>query len=79
MATQTLNRDAYESTIRQADRLATEKTGMGLLHWLTLGSIATSIGLYISGRKELAIFIGLWPPTFMALKSAAETTKQSGE
>jgi hypothetical protein len=69
--------DVYESTVRRVDELATKKTGMGALHWLTLGSIAASLSLYLSGKKDLAFFVGLWPPTFLALKSAAETKKEA--
>jgi hypothetical protein len=28
--------------------------------------------LFFSGRRTEAIFVGLWPPTFQALKSAYE-------
>jgi hypothetical protein len=62
--------DVTESTLRRADERTRESTGLSLLHWLTIGSIATSIGLFIAGKKELAIFVGLWPPTFQALRSA---------
>lgn len=41
----------------------------GLLNWLTLGSMVGSITLYFMGRKQDAIFIGLWPPTLQALNS----------
>jgi hypothetical protein len=61
--------DVAESTLRRADDRTREATGVSLLHWLTIGSIATSIGLFIAGKKDLAIFIGLWPPTFQALRS----------
>lgn len=30
-----------------------------------IGSIALSIGLYLSGRKQSAIFVGLWAPTIL--------------
>jgi hypothetical protein len=33
----------------------------------TLGSIALSITLYLAGRKEAGIFVGLWAPTFLNL------------
>jgi hypothetical protein len=39
---------------------------------LTVASIGASIALFLKGRKLEAIFIGLWPPTFEALKSASE-------
>lgn len=33
----------------------------------TLASILISISLYQSGRRELAIFVGLWAPTILNL------------
>jgi hypothetical protein len=70
--------DAVEKTARGVDEAVKQGTGMSLFHILTLGSIGASIALFMAGKKELAIFIGLWPPTFQALKAASQT-KQSGE
>ena len=33
----------------------------------TLGSIALSLALYLGGRKDAGIFVGLWAPTFLNL------------
>lgn len=41
---------------------------MGALDWLTIGSIAASVALFLAGKKQTAIFVGLWPPTFQALR-----------
>ena len=62
--------DTVESRAEMMDQKAREKTGMSLFHWLTLGSIGASIALFAAGKKNLALFIGLWPPTFQALKAA---------
>jgi hypothetical protein len=70
--------DAVERTARSIDETVKKGTGLSLFHMLTLGSIGASIALFIAGKKDLAIFIGLWPPTFQALKAASQT-KQSGE
>jgi len=32
-----------------------------------LGSIALSVGLYLSGKKQAGIFVGLWAPTILNL------------
>lgn len=61
--------DVAESTIRRADERTREATGMSAMHLLTIGAIAASVGLYIAGRKQLAIFIGLWPPTLQAMRN----------
>ena len=36
---------------------------------LAAAAIAASVGLYFGGKKELGIFVGLWPPTFLALST----------
>lgn len=41
---------------------------------LTLGSIVLSQILYFTGKKELGIFVGLWPPTFVALGTLLKQT-----
>jgi hypothetical protein len=70
--------DVAESFIKKIDRSVKETTGTSLFHILTIGSIGASIALYASGKKSLGIFIGLWPPTFQALKAAAENRKEPG-
>ena len=59
-----------KKSVSHATEQAHESTGLSLFNWLTLASIATSVALFMAGKKQLAIFIGLWPPTFQALKSA---------
>jgi hypothetical protein len=48
---------------------------ISLFHILTLGSIGASIALFFSGNKQAGIFVGLWPPTFQALKSVVDKNK----
>jgi hypothetical protein len=64
--------DKPESFARRVDSKVTDKTGMSVFHILALASIVASIALFASGRKMEAIFIGLWPPTFEALKGSSE-------
>jgi hypothetical protein len=70
--------DAVEQATRNVDEKVKQTTGLSLFHVLTLGSIGASIALFMAGKKDLAIFIGLWPPTFQALKAASQS-KQAGE
>lgn len=70
--------DVVERAARSVDETVKSGTGLSLFHMLTLGSIGASIALYLAGKKDLAIFIGLWPPTFQALKAASQT-KQANE
>ena len=68
-------RDAAESMLRTVDASTKSATGVSLFHILTLASIGGSLALFFAGKKSAAIFVGLWPPTFQALKSVADTNK----
>jgi hypothetical protein len=70
------NNDVIESTLRTVDEATKQSTGVSLFHILTLASIGGSLALFFAGKKSAAIFVGLWPPTFQALKSVADTNKQ---
>jgi hypothetical protein len=64
--------DRAESALRSLDEGIKDKSGISLFHLLTAASIVGSLLLFFSGRRTEAIFVGLWPPTFQALKSATE-------
>jgi len=70
--------DVVESTLRTVDESTKQSTGVSLFHILTLVSIGGSLALFFAGKKSAAIFVGLWPPTFQALKSVADTNKHEG-
>lgn len=63
--------DRVESALRSIDKRTTERAGVSLFHVLTLASIVGAVVLFLRGRKLEGIFMGLWPPTFEALSSAA--------
>ena len=69
-------RDVAESMLKTVDESTKGATGISLFHILTLGSIGASIALFLSGKKEAGIFIGLWPPTFQALKAVVDKGKK---
>jgi multisubunit Na+/H+ antiporter MnhG subunit len=64
--------DRPEDVLRRIDHTTEEKTGMSIFHIFALLSIFASLALFFSGRRMEAIFVGLWPPTIEALKSASE-------
>jgi len=70
--------DAAESFLKTVDESTKGMTGVSLMHMLTLGSIGASIALYFAGKKSAAIFVGLWPPTFQALKSVVDKNAKNG-
>src|ERR687893_852093 len=73
----TAGKDVVESTLRTVDESTKSSTGVSLFHILTLASIGGSLALFFAGKKSAAIFVGLWPPTFQALKSVADTNKEN--
>lgn len=62
-------KDAAETLLKKVDETTRSATGVSLFHVLTLGSIGASIALFLAGKRQAGIFVGLWPPTFQALKS----------
>lgn len=68
----TPKRDVAESMLKSVDKSTQKATGISLFHILTLGSIGASIALYFSGKQKAGIFVGLWPPTFQALKAVVD-------
>lgn len=64
--------DAAESVLKTVDESTKGATGVSLFHILTFGSIGASIALYLAGKRQAGIFVGLWPPTFQALKSVVD-------
>lgn len=62
--------DKAEAFGKTVNKIGRAKTGMATIHWLTLASIGASVGLFIAGKKNLALLVGLWPPTFQALKAS---------
>jgi hypothetical protein len=71
------NKDVVESTLRTIDQSTKTATGTSLFHILTVASIGASLALFFSGKKSAGIFVGLWPPTFQALKAVADTNKEN--
>lgn len=46
--------------------------------WLALGSIGVSLGLQMMGRKDDALFVGEWAPTFALLGMFSKLLQISG-
>jgi len=67
--------DVAEAILRNIDTKVESKAGISLFHILTGASIIASIVLFARGNKLGAIFVGLWPPTFQALKAASQVRK----
>src|SRR5688500_13308758 len=46
---------------------AMERIPVGAYYFAMVGSIAAALGLYASGKKDSAQFVGQWAPTFALL------------
>jgi hypothetical protein len=46
--------------------------------WLAGGSIAASITLFMKGRKQAGLLVGLWPPTFLIMGNYNKMVKSLG-
>jgi hypothetical protein len=68
--------DKAETILKTIDNTTVESTGISLFHILTIGSIGASLALYFSGNRQAGIFVGLWPPTFQALKSVVDKSNK---
>ena len=64
--------DRAETVLRSLDEKMGARSGISVFHVLTAASILGSLLLFLRGRKMEGIFVGLWPPTFEALRSAAK-------
>lgn len=69
--------DRVEGVLQTIDKTTVESTGISLFHILTIGSIGASIALFLSGKRQAGIFVGLWPPTFQALKSVVDKNSKT--
>jgi hypothetical protein len=69
-------RDIAESVLNTADKATKQATGISLFHILTIASIGASTALFLSGKKMEGIFVGLWAPTFEALKTASDKKRE---
>src|SRR3954470_6457446 len=63
-----------DSYLRFMERIPTQ----GYLG-LALGSIAASAVLRLAGKKEAALFVGQWPPTFLLFALAHKLLQPSQE
>jgi hypothetical protein len=63
-----------DSYLRMMEKIPTQ----GYLS-LALGSIAASAVLRLAGKKEAALFVGQWPPTFLLFALAHKLLQPSQE
>ena len=52
---------------QQAYFAVTDQVPEQVWYWAALGSVAISAALKLTGKDNWALFVGQWPPTFLAL------------
>jgi hypothetical protein len=67
-----------EGPIAKTIEQQTAKLPSDLFLWAAVGSIATSLTLQISGKKQASTFVGQWAPTFLILGLYNKLVKQLG-
>jgi len=58
---------------------AMEKVPTPVYYWAGMGSILASLVFYVSGKKDAALFVGQWPPTFFILAVLYKSVRPSQE
>lgn len=58
---------------------AMEKVPTPVYYWAGIGSILASLILHQMGRKQDALFVGQWPPTFFILAVLYKNVRPSRE
>jgi hypothetical protein len=56
-----------------------EKVPTPVYYWAGIGSIIASLVLHQMGRKQDALFVGQWPPTFFILAVLYKQVRPSRE
>ena len=56
-----------EGVVARSIETQTAKLPSDLWLWAAFGSIAASLTFQITGKKENALFVGQWAPTFLIL------------
>lgn len=46
--------------------------------WLAGGAMVASLGLFLTGKKQAAIFVGLWPISFLTMGNYNRIVKSLG-
>jgi hypothetical protein len=67
-----------EGMVARAIEQQTAKLPSDVFLWAAGGSIAGSLLLHMSGRKEDALFVGHWAPTFLILGLYNKLVKVAG-
>lgn len=71
-------RQHSEGTMARRIEQETAKLPSDTFLWAAAGSMCISLGLQLSGRKQDALFVGHWAPTFLILGLYNKIVKIAG-
>lgn len=72
------NKEHMEGPLARTIERQTAKLPSDLFLWAAIGSIATSLAFQMMDRKDDAIFVGQWAPTFLILGLYNKIVKLQG-
>jgi hypothetical protein len=78
MSINAVNPTLTEGPIARTIEQQTAKMPSDWFLWASVGSIATSLMLQISGKQHASTFVGQWAPTFLILGVYNKLVKQLG-
>lgn len=64
-------------TTRAVERVTARAPSSTFL-WLAGAAMVTSLGLFLAGKKQSAIFVGLWPLSFLTIGNYNKLVKSLG-
>jgi hypothetical protein len=73
-----MNNQHKEGPVAKAIEQQTAKIPSDIFLWASLGSMAASLILKLSGKKHEALFIGQWASPFLLLGIYNKLVKQQG-
>ncbi|WP_051719834.1 hypothetical protein [Anditalea andensis] len=75
---QNSNPDKEEGRVASMIEEQTAKVPSDVFLWASLGSMAASLALKITGNDKTALFVGQWAPSFLLLGIYNKLVKQLG-
>ena len=68
----------HEGKTTRAIEQVTARAPSQMWLWLAGASIVGSAALFLTGRREVGTFVGLWPLTFLVMGNYNKLVKQLG-
>lgn len=73
-----IKKDKREGKVAKAIEEQTAKLPSDLFLWSAISAIGLSLTLQLLGKRNLSLFVGQWPPTFLILGLYNKLVKLEG-